>query len=152
MKSTCVSTSQRTGPLTAAPTGGAREPLEKRYRGNRDPWETRLCRKSIDQLEARVRPVATTDLRRRAAVREHDVADHRYVEIRRRPSSDLRRRQHRVPAVGRNQRVRHRADSLATPPRGLLVGRDADLRTDDLTGHMGRVAVARLNAVVVVPR
>src|SRR5689334_1227232 len=73
MKSTCVSTSQRTIPLTAAPLGGAREPLETRYRGSRDPWEARLCRKSVDQLEARVRPEATAHLRRRAAVGQHDV-------------------------------------------------------------------------------
>ena len=32
-----------------------------------------------------------------------------------------------VAAVGRDQRVRHRAEAAAAPPRRLLVGRDADL-------------------------
>ena len=55
-----------------------------------------------------------------------------------------------VAAVGRDQRVRHRAEAAAAPPRRLLVGRDADRRADDLARDVGRVAVARLHAVVVV--
>ena len=54
-------------------------------------------------------------------------------------------------AVGGDQRVRHRAEPAAAPPRRLLVGRDADLRAHDLPGDVRGVAVARLHAVVVVP-
>ena len=40
---------------------------------------------------------------------------------------ELRRGEHRVAAVGGDQRVRHGADAPSAPPRRLRVGRDADL-------------------------
>ena len=63
---------------------------------------------------------------------------------------ELRRSEHRVATVGRDQRVRHRADPAAAPPGGLRLRGDADLGADDLAGHVGGVAVAGLDAVVVV--
>ena len=69
-----------------------------------------------------------------------------------RPLGELRRCEHGVAAVRRDQRVRHGADAAAAPPRRLLVGRDADRRADHLPGDVGRVAVTRLHAMVVVAR
>ena len=55
------------------------------------------------------------------------------------------RRRDRVAAVGGDQRVRHRADAAAAPPRGLRVGGHAD-RARDVRGP----AVAGLHEPVVV--
>ena len=62
------------------------------------------------------------------------------------------RREDRVPAVGRDQRVRHRADAAAAPPGRLRVGGDADLGPTDLARDVRRVAVTGLDAIVIVPR
>ena len=52
---------------------------------------------------------------------------------------------HCVPAVGRDERVRHRPDPPAAPPRGLGVRGDPDG-----PGHVRRPAVARLHEPVIV--
>ena len=70
----------------------------------------------------------------------------------RRPLRELRRREHRVAAVRRDERVRDGADAPAAPPRRLRVGGDADLRAEHGSCDVRGVAVARLDAVVVVPR
>ena len=44
-----------------------------------------------------------------------------------------------------------RADAFAAPPGCLGVRGDADRRPDDLAGHVRGVAVARLDAVMIVP-
>ena len=54
---------------------------------------------------------------------------------------------HRVAAVRRDQPVRHRAEPATAPPGGLRVGGHADR-----AGDVGGVAVAGLDAIVVVPR
>ena len=48
--------------------------------------------------------------------------------------------------------MRDGSDTFPAPPGGLLVRRDADRCTDDLPRDVRRVAVARLNAVVIVAR
>ena len=56
-------------------------------------------------------------------------------------------RSHRVASVGRNEGVRHRSQSLRSPPRSLSIGRYPDRARD-----VGRPAVTRLNHPVIVPR
>src|ERR671937_1933780 len=79
MKSTCVSTSQRTMPLTVLPRraqrppGGTRLPLPARYRGWFDVSVPRASRLSLDELEPGVRAEPAPRLRGGAAVREDDV-------------------------------------------------------------------------------
>ena len=69
------------------------------------------------------------------------------VDVFRGRLGELRGREHGVPTVGGDERVRDGADAPAAPPGGLRVGGDADRARD-----VGRVAVAGLHAVVVVPR
>src|SRR5437660_3191307 len=77
MKSTCVSTSQRTVPLTTfalqPPPRGPPRPLRAGYPRKFRALVPKACRKSLDELEPLVRAEAAADLRRLAPVCEHDV-------------------------------------------------------------------------------
>ena len=68
------------------------------------------------------------DVERRAHRVVLEVDEHRHVHVVRRPVGEVPRRGDGVAAVGGDQRVRHRAEPGAAPPRRLLVGRDADRR------------------------
>src|SRR5580765_5823030 len=48
--------------------------------------------------------------------------------------------------------MRNRANPLAAPPGRLLVRGHTDRRADDLTRHIGRVAVSGLDAMMIVAR
>ena len=84
--------------------------------------------RAVDERLRRVEPHApepvaerVRDLERRAHRVVLEVDEHRDVHVGRRPLGELLRREHGVAAVRRDQRVRHRADAAAAPPRRLLV-------------------------------
>ena len=74
-----------------------------------------------------------------------EVDQHRHVHLVAEAVGELARREHRVAAVGRDQRVRHGADPAPAPPGGLRVGGDADR-----PGDVRRPAVAGLHEPVIV--
>ena len=74
-----------------------------------------------------------------------EVDEHGHVHVAGVAVGELARGQRRVAAVGRDQRVRHRAHAAAAPPGGLRVRGDADR-----PGDVRRPAVAGLHQPVVV--
>ena len=118
-----------------------------------------LPERAVDEHLRRVEPHAPelrAERARNVERRLHgvvlEVDEHRDVHVVGGPLRELRRGEHGVAAVGRDQRVRHRADAAAAPPRRLLVGGDADRRADHPARDVGGIPVARLHAVMIVAR
>ncbi len=109
---------------------------------------------AVDERRRRVEPHAPE--LRAERMRDGEGGAHRVVlevdedddvRVVGRELGELLRGEHRVAAVGRDQRVRHGSDPDAAPPGRLRVGGDADR-----AGDVRRIAVTGLNAVMVVPR
>ena len=111
-------------PLVDAGRLEVAELLPERAVDERSP----TCRAERPTAGRRARRATSSAVSHRVVL---EVDEHRDVHVVGRPLGELRRGEHGVAAVGRDQRVRHGADAAAAPPGRLLVGRDADRRADD---------------------
>ena len=126
-----VSSTLTRGARPASPSPGAAP-------GRRAPRRCPGARPTV-AARARRRP------RWRSAPSRFEVDEHRDVHLLRVAAGERPRAGHRVAAVGGDERVRHRADPAAAPPRGLRVGPHADR-----AGDVGGPAVAGLHEPMVM--